>query len=353
MKKLDIRFLTLSFIVLNLLFFSFVHGVFRLQLFKQTVNSELLEKLQVETLRMAGEYQDIQDQAALSEIRILQGNKQRSQFVVEQTSGLINAVLEQNGPVITQEDKVLLKDFLSEYNSKPEHCFWIFDDAGLLVLGPRVNLTDVNPADGKSLVDSVRIHSTGYISLPGENGLPDNPGYGRQISTLGWTLVSFQPWSVLERKIQGLESLKKFRTDRLISQVGKNGSAGVVDKDLNIVEYTYAQQKGRPVDDLTLEGPLPPSKLLFNKIDGIRNYVIFDPISNHGKYRQAYMHTDEKTGDTYFISQNKRELFKEIDQRSSPLLGYLGGLSLLLLVINTFYVLRELLARKNPNEEPS
>ncbi len=343
MKKWDIKLLTLSFIVLNLLFFSFVHGVFRLQLFKHTVNSEILEKLQVETLQMADEYQEIQAEAAQARTRIFAGNQNRSQLIVEQMAGLIAATWESGE---TAEKSGLLES-LSVYDETPEHCFWIFDDQGTLILAPRGSLTDVELGNGKTLVDSVRNTPESALYLIGKGKTFQNPGYGKRIEALGWTVVSFQSWSVLERKIQGFESLKRMRTDWLIKEMGINGSAGVVDKLLRIQEYTYAQQKGHSVDDMRLEGSQPPSKLLFNKQDGIREYVVMDPVSNHGKYRQAYMHTDDTSGNTYFITQDKSGIFKGIDQRSSPLLGYLGGLSLLILIVNTAYSVREILLHKD------
>lgn len=349
MRKSDVRFLTLCFILLSLLFFSFVHGVFRLQLFKHEVNAELLEKLQVETLRMAAEYQNIVSEAEVAHDRTLEASQNRSRLVVEQMAGLIDAAVGRNGSLLTAEEISELLVTLPDYNSKPENCFWIFNDQGQLVLGPRGSLTDVYPDNGPSLVESVRLNDDGLVSLLREDGL-ENPGYGRRVESLGWTLLSFQSWGILERKIQSFESLKGLRMDRLISQMGKNGSAGVVDQEFRFKEYTYEQRIGHHVDEFELEGSLPPSELLFNKKDGIREYVLMDPFSNHGKYRQAYMHYDEKTGNTYFIAQNKRELFKGIDQRSSPIIFGLGGLSLLLLIVSSVYGIWRMMVSTDTDE---
>lgn len=351
MKILGIRHLTLSFIVLNLVFFSFIHGLFTLQLFKHTVNAELMDKLQMETLLMKNEYLGIQEEAAQARVRILEGSRVRSRLIVEQVCGVIQAIVSQQGSLGQEELRRALKETLEDYNTSSEQCFWIFDDQGFLVLGPRENLTDIDLPYGRALVDAVRSTSNGTVSLPRQGRAADNPGYGKRIASLGWTVVSFRPWDVLERKLLGFETLRKLRTDRLINQMSQGGSAGVVDRDLHLVEYTYTQQKGHHVDEIRLEGPKQASEALFNGEDGIREYVIQDPVSHRAKYRQAYMHYDVKTRSFFFISRNKQEIFNGIDHRASPALSYLGGLSLLLLIVNTVFVIRELLRRKSPEEE--
>lgn len=346
MKRVDIRMLTLSFIVFNILFFSFVHGVFRLQLFKHSVNGEFLEKLQVETLRMAEEYQDIEAESEMTRKRILDGNLAKSQLIAEQVAGLINDTLKQEKDTVSQD--ILSK--LSAYAANPETCFWIFDDSGAQIFSPRSNLTDVVVEDGRVFTEAVRIHSLGTLFLSDQSRGFENPGFGKRVDSLGWTVVSFQPWEATARKIRGVEALERIRIDRLISQAGKNGSAGVVNGENRIQEYTYAQLKDKPVNDIKLEGARSASELLFNRQDGFREYVLVDPVSKHGKYRQAYMAYDEDTQMTYFITQDKRGLFTGVNQRSAPILYSLGFLSLGMLAVNAAYVVRNILKGKETEE---
>lgn len=351
MRRPVIRFLTVSFIILFLLFFSFVHSLFRLQLFKYAVSQELEEKLQVATLKMEEQYESIQNEAEVSRERVLEGNRRRSQLVVEQVYGLIVSIEKNKGLADTQKEISELKATLSEYNNSTDRCFWILDSQSRVILSPLAGQTDVDLGDGQILADWINKRADGPVSLKGSERNADNPGYGKHLSAQGWTLVSFQQWDITKKKINGIESLRKARTDNLIRQMGAEGSAGVVDEALRFKEYTHVQFKNHPVDDLRLESLLPPSKLLFNKSDGIRDYVLIVPVSNRGEFRHAYVHYDEKTGYHYFIAQNVRTLFKGIDRRSSPMLVYLGAWTLVLLLFNVSILLRELFVRMKSRED--
>lgn len=352
MKKPVTRFLTISFIILFLLFFSFVHSVFRLQLFKHTVSEELEEKLRVGTLKMEEEYKNIQAEAERAQGRILEGNRNRSRLVVEQIYGLMDTVEKSEGVADTPQEIAAIKETLAGYSSGTAQSFWILDAQSHVVVAPQPEQTDVNLDDGSTLADWISKKADGPISLKDARHTLENPGYAKSVKAQGWTLISFQRWDALENKIEGIESLRKIRTDNLFSKMGAYGSAGVVDGSMRLKEYTYAQLKNHSVDDIHLESGLPASKLLFNKTDGIYEYVVMDPISNRGKFRQMYVSYDEKTDCHYFITQDIRTLFDGIDRRSSPMLVYLGALTLVLLLVNVSILLWELFGRmKSRNME--
>lgn len=345
MKIGGMRPMTLSFIILIILFLSFVQGLFRLQLFKHTVNAELLGKLQIETVRLAADYQDIQEQAAASKTRILRGNADRSRLVAGQVTGYVRGMYLQDTVIVSLERTRSLLMSLEKFQDRKENCFWIFDETHRLVLGPPDNLTDVGPINGRDLVEQLGGKSEGTVLLRAQDLQWENPGYAIRLPELGWTVAAFQPWLITDRKLEAVEALRRLRTDRLIAEAGAKGSAGVAGPDLLLIEYPYAQMKGKHVNQISMEGEILPSELLFNRKDGIREYVIRDPVSGLGKYRQGFMHFDEKTGNTYFVTQNKRELFREIDRRLAPLLGYLGGVCLLLMAVNIAIVAWGLLSR--------
>lgn len=323
--------------VLCLLFFLFgLHGLFSLQMFKHSLNSEILLRLQVETLRLAEGYSAIQEGKELALRRIIESNANRSRIMVEQVVGLVSVELAQGEPVPTPEEKAWLSALLTEHNRGEELFFWILDEQGELVLEPPEHATDVSLNYRRVLLESVKNGSEGTISLPSPQGMAGNVGYAKLIRPLGWTVFSFQPWRLLEREIQALEALERNNTDHLILHRSRGGSAGVVDRNLMIREYTNTQLEGHPVEDFRVKGFLTAPRLLFNKTEGYREYMILNPANGRSVFRQAYMHYDRSTGNTIFIAQNKQEVFQGVNGRSLPLLAVLAGISLMLFLFTAF-----------------
>ncbi len=345
MTKQTVKFLTVSFIIMFLLFFSFVHSAFRLQMFKHTVSDELEEKLRVETLSMQEEYVRIQSEANMVAERIRTGNQRRSQLVVEQIYGLITTIEKKDGIVDTPEEVESLKKTLTEYYNGTDQGFWILDSESRVILAPQTGSTDVDLGNGEMSAEWIGKGASGPVFLKDGIRKWDNPGYGKQLKAQSWTLVSFQQWGLLENKIDGVESLRKMRAENLISQMGAMGSAGVVDSSLRLKEYTVMQLRDHPVDDIHIESALPVSKLLFNGADGKHEYVLIDPVTGKGKYRHMYVSYDELTRSHYFITRDIRRLFNGIDQRSSPMLMYLGALTAVLMIVNVAVLLWSLYGR--------
>lgn len=338
----DWRLLTLSFILLALFFLMLMHSLFRLQLYKLAVNGELLEKLQVETVQMASDYRSIQQEADQNRRAILSGDEGLSRLSAEQVAGLIQTLLARSGPAT---DRMALLHEIQTYDDGPDHRFWIFDREGNLLVCPR----------GLENSEDTRTAAALWSGAGGEGtvALPDKAqgyGYRKRIGNDDWMLVAFQAQDVLARRLEGVETLRRQRTEDLLIHKGLDGSAGIVDGQRRFVEYSYVQMKGRSVDTVQLEGALPASQLLSTGENKFSEYVIVDPFDGRGRFRQAYIYFDHDSGWSYFISQDKRRLFSGIDRRSSPYLGAVALATLGMLVVCSGIVVARTVRGKRDTE---
>ncbi len=351
MKKPVVSLMTLCLLIFFLCFFSFVHSLFRLQMFKHVVSEELVQKLQVETLKMKEDYESIAYEAELSQERILQGSQMRSELVVDQIYGLITSVEEREGSLTKPEQMARLKELLVEYNNGAEQCFWILDEKGAPIIAPPTGITDVKLTAGSISMDWDGNQTDGPLVLQDKERGMGNPGYGKRITGNGWLLAAFQPWGTLKEKLDGVDSIKKMKCDRLISRAGIIGSAGIVDGSMLLKEYSYTQLENHHVDDIHIASRLPASVTLFNKNDGIYEYVISQPPDKRAKFRQTYVEYDEKTGNHYFIGQDIHTIFNGIDRRSSPMLVYQAALTLVMFFMSIAVIVWEMILRRGFRED--
>lgn len=340
------RWLTLSFIVLMLLFLLLTHGLFRLQLFKRAMNEELREKLQVETVQMGMDYRSLQSETAQVSSRIRQADSARSMLTAIQMRTLIGRLEEEyRGPGQTAG----LLEALKSFNDDSDPLFWLYDQAGTLLLAPQ----DAGTERALRTAGALWRHTTeeGLYGLAAVDQEALGQGCRMKVGSSGWTLIAFQPQEVLQRRLQGVEDLKRQRVDVILADNSLTGSAGVVDKKLQFIEYTYAHMKGRSVDAIRLKSTLPGSQLLFTGESKFCDYVIVDPIDGRSKFRQSYIYYDAETGQSFFISQDHRRAFAGIDRRSSPFLGGLAIATLGMLILCSGITLGRIFRTRRQEEE--
>ncbi len=340
------RWLTLSFIVLMLLFLLLTHGLFRLQLFKQAMNEELREKLQVETVQMGMDYKGLQSETAQVSSRIRQADSDRTLLTATQMRSLIQRLEEDyRGP----EQASRLLEALQSFNDDADNLFWLYDRNGVLLLKPRDAGTERDLRTANALWRLTAEEGLYGLAAVDQEAL--GQGCRMKVGSAGWTLIAFQPQEVLRRRLQGVEDLKRQRVDAILADKSIAGSAGVVDDKLQFIEYTYAQMKGRSVDAIRLKSQLTASQLLFTGESKFCDYVIVDPIDGRSKFRQSYIYHDAETGQSFFITQDHRRAFHGIDRRSSPFLGGLATATLGMLILCSGITLGRIFRTRRQEEE--